>query len=70
MDYRQHFAEHLNYCAVYTSSPDKHQYFITREIICNLFLWCLRCLIKLKAAVSGQRPLTPPDEAFHHISLH
>lgn len=29
--------------------------------MCNLFLWCLGCLIKLKAAVSGQWPLTFPD---------
>ena len=70
MHCRQHFAEHMNYCAVYTSSPDKHQYFITWEIICNPFLWRLCCLIKLKAAVSGQRPLTSSAEAFRHISLH
>lgn len=37
--------------------------------MCNLFLWCLGCLIKLKAAVSGQWPLTFPDEAFCHISF-
>lgn len=69
MDYRQHFAEQMNYCAVYTSTPDKHQYFITWEIICNLFLWCLCRLIKLKAAVSGQRPPTSSDEASRHISF-
>lgn len=28
------------------------------EMMCNLFLWCLGRLIKLKAALSGQWPLT------------
>lgn len=35
----------------------------------NLFLWCGSCLIKLKAAVSGQWPPLFADEAFRHFSL-
>lgn len=69
MNHHQHVVDNMNYCAVYTLSPDKHQYFITWEIMCNLFLWCWGCLIKLKAAVSGQWPGTLPDETFCHISL-
>lgn len=50
-NHHQHTAKRINYCAVCTSSADKHQCFITWRIIHNAFLWCLYFLIKLKAAV-------------------
>lgn len=66
--HHQHFAQPMNDCTVYTSSPDKHGSFnYLRNYVQSIFMALIGCLIKLKAALSGQWPLTFPDKASRHI---
>lgn len=60
----------MNDCAVYTSGPEEHGSFnYLRNYVQSIFMVLIGCLIKLKAALSGQWPLTFPDKASCHISL-
>lgn len=60
----------MNDCAVYTSGPEEHgSFYYLRNYVQSIFMVLIGCLIKLKAALSGQWPLTFPDKASCHISL-